>query len=188
MSATTTEPVTEPTAAPPTDETPEDDAYDKPRAMATIAKLRPFQDEAKRLRKELDDLRANEDKAKEDALAEQAQFKQLADKRADKIVELEAKVATIETLQQERDRLANVVDDLVKQQRDGLPEWVIELLDGKDAIGQLAWMSKNRETVTGANGGPTVGIAGVPRPAGNLSREQLIEQEKQRLRGSGRYG
>lgn len=111
------------------------------------------------------------------ALQAQQQFKELADKRADRIVELEATAATIEPLQQERDRLANVVADLVKQQRDGLPEHVIELLEGKDVVEQLAWITKHGATLTGRTGGPTTGVAGLPRPAGNIPREQLIAQE-----------
>lgn len=178
MSATITETVIEPTTdAPHTGETPAAEPFDADRAMKTIANLREYEKEAKRLKKELADLKAAEDTAKDSALAEQAQFKELADKRAEKIVELQTQVKQIETLQQERDRLANVVDGLVKQQREGLPEYVIELLDGKDAVDQLAWITKNRETLTGVNGRPSVGINPAPRPAGPVNRDQLIAQE-----------
>lgn len=178
MSATTAETVTEPTTdAPQTGETPAEEPFDKERAMATIAKLREHEKRAKQLERELAELKTAEDKAKEDALAEQAQFKQLADKRADKIVELSKQLEQIEPLTQERDQLAAVVSDLVKQQRDGLPEHVIELLEGKDVVEQLAWITKHRETLTGRTGGPTTGVASLPRPAGNIPREQLIAQE-----------
>lgn len=185
MSATTAEPVTEQTTdAPPASETPVEEPFDKERAMATIAKLREQEKRAKQLERELAELKTAEDKAKEDALAEQAQFKQLADKRADKIVELSKQLEQIEPLTQERDQLAAVVGDLVKQQREGLPEHVIELLEGKSAVEQLAWITKHRETLTGRTGGPTTGVPGLPRPVTNVSRDEQIraEIEAQRTR------
>lgn len=88
----------------------------------------------------------------EKALAENQQFRELAEKRQERVVELEGQVGQIEQLTTERDELSQALEAILAKEREGLPEAVIELLNDKSPAKQLQWIAANKATLTKANG------------------------------------
>lgn len=90
--------------------------------------------------------------AEDKALAENQQFRELAEKRQERVVELEGQVGQIEQLTTERDELSQALEAILAKEREGLPEAVIELLNDKSPAKQLQWIAANKATLTKANG------------------------------------
>lgn len=98
------------------------------------------------------DRKKAEDEAAEKALAENERFRELAEKRQERVVELEGQVGQIETLTAERDELSQALQSILDKEREGLPEAVIELLNDKSPAKQLQWITANKATLTKSNG------------------------------------
>ena len=97
------------------------------------------------------------DKAEQDALAEQGEFKAMAEKAQARVTELEAEVTQIETLTEERDKYREAVATFAKEARDGIPDYVSELLDTMDPVAQLEYLTKHSKELRGSSkglGGP----------------------------------
>lgn len=95
------------------------------------------------------------DEARTRALAEQGEWKTLAEQHATRITELEGVTRTMQTVEQERDRYKTAVTALLKTQRTDLPQPIQDLLDKLDPVDQLEWIAKNRQAVAGQAGTPT---------------------------------
>ncbi len=72
------------------------------------------------------------------ALAEQGEFKTLAEQRA-------ARIAELEPLATETEQLRMATKALLDRQREGLPEYILPLLDAMPVAGQLEYLAKNRD-------------------------------------------
>jgi HD superfamily phosphohydrolase len=103
-------------------------------------------------------LETEKQQADEKRLAEQGEYKTLAEKRAEELaaaMELaKAKQAEAEKALAERDAHANVLSEHVKKQIDslGLPKPVVQLLEGKTPLERLEWLNANAKDLKGAGG------------------------------------
>lgn len=113
--------------------------------------------------------------AEERALEQQQEFKQLADKRAERILDLEAQVGTLEQITTERDEMQTALRGYLDKERDGLPEHILSLLDDLSPVKQLAWISANR-----ANLGKPNGRGIEPTPKGQ-SDPRIPDEERRKV-------
>jgi hypothetical protein len=116
------------------------------------------------------------EKAAADAIKETGDFKTLSEKQAEKMLELETKLAQTDTLTQERDTYKQALEEHVKKRREGVPADILEILDVLDPLKQLAWLDKNANKHTTQVGGvPATPRAETPS-APNVA--DLIEQRR----------
>lgn len=94
------------------------------------------------------------------ALAEQGEFKTLAEQRAQRIAELEQATEASKSVEKERDRYQAALRSHLDAQRAELPAHILALLDKLDVADQLEWISANRAAVVAKPGD------GVGSPAG----------------------
>ncbi len=113
--------------------------------------------------------------AEENALEQQQEFKTLADKRAERILDLEAQVGTLEQITTERDEMQSALQGYLDKERDGLPEMILSLLEGKSPVEQLAWIAANRDKLGKQNGR---GIE--PTPKGQVD-PKLPDEERRKV-------
>jgi hypothetical protein len=167
--------------------TPADRVYTKAE-MEEIVKYRldrkEEQEKAKRKKAEID--------AREAVLKEQGEYKPLAEQRAERIIELESRVAEAESLTEERDQLAALVQQMVEDELESAPDYVREAISDRSPQAQLEYVRKNREkwaAATEANGTARRGIPATPRGAGAQTREDAVraaEDDLLRRRHGGR--
>jgi hypothetical protein len=98
-----------------------------------------WEEEAERKRKEA------ERKAEEERLQQQEEYKELAEQRQERITQLEVQVGEIPGYKERIEQLEGVVEGYVERLREGLPEYVVELLDGRDYVEQLEWLNNHAE-------------------------------------------
>ena len=89
------------------------------------------------------------------ALAEQNQFKELAEKHAQRIAKLEA-------IEPKAQRYEAALTKLLETQRKSIPEHVITLLDKLDPADQLEWIAMNQTKIVQPSGAPAT-----PKAAGS---------------------
>lgn len=84
----------------------------------------------------------------EKRLAEQNEFKTLAEERAKKLADLEPVATELESLKQNNAALEATIKTSVEAEIKELtlPDAIKELLSGKTLLEQHAWLTKNRET------------------------------------------
>ena len=152
------------TEAPPTGTDPVKTADDKRFTQAELdAIVKDRLDRAQRK------AAADQEKAKADAearaLAEQGEFKTLAEQRQQRIAELENAHEQARATEKERDRYKAALASHVQALRTELPAHLTALLDKLDPVDQLEWMSANhaeltRPTAPDINGGARGGSNG----------------------------
>lgn len=118
------------------------------------------------------------EEAEAKALAQNAEWQALAEKRAEQLTAAEAKLAEVEQIQQRADRYEAVLKTHLEAQRKDLPAHVLTLLDRLDVADQLDWIASNREAL-----GKTqqVGITATPA-ATNGKAVSDAERAKQKQR------
>lgn len=110
--------------------------------------------------------------AEEKRLQEQAEFQKLAETRAEKIVELEAKVSGFEPIQTERDEAMAVIQKIVDAELEHAPDYVKDAISERSAIKQLEYLTEHRDKWTGEKRG----ISPLPRPKNqNMSDEERAQ-------------
>ncbi len=127
-------------------------------------------------------------KAAEDAeakaLADSQKFKELSEKQAARLLELETASGetgkAIEQLNADRDRYRKALEENVKERRKGLGEHIVALLDNLDPIAQLDWLTKNAAKLGGAAGGPP--------PTPNAQNGDVAQKEEARKKFQAGYG
>lgn len=67
------------------------------------------------------------------------------------------------------ERYEKVLNTLLEKEREGLPEHITSLLDGRDPDAQLAWIAENREAIAEAQKPQTVGRGSAPGSGGGVS-------------------
>lgn len=174
------------------EQTSDDESQEEPLSLEQARKLRS---EAKNLRERLREAEStlgelteaekqrkrDADKAEEDRLKEQNEWKDLADRRADRLLELEPLEGQVETLTQERDRYRDALQSYVTAQFEGVPEHIVELLQAKDPVEQLDYLSKHRDSLVKGK------VQGVPdTPAANGTAKLTPEERRKKAAIPGR--
>ena len=123
-------------------------------------------------------------KAEAKALADSQQFKELSEKQAARLLELETASGetgkAIEQLNAERDRYRKALEENVKERKKGLGDHIISLLDNLDPVSQLEWLTKNWAKL-GSN-------AGGPPPTPNAQNGDAAQKEEARKKFQAGYG
>lgn len=98
------------------------------------------------------------------ALADQAKFQELADKRGKQVADLETANATLttqlETVTAKADRHEKALTKLLAEQLKAVPEHLHSLLSKLDAVEQLEWIAGNADKMKTA----TNGVPPTPKP------------------------
>lgn len=170
------------TAQPPADATGETNGgnAEQPIIFASQADLQKYinesiKDRLAREEKKRDEAAAKARKEAEEAALEQnQQFKELADKRAEEILTLEAKLANLDQVQAERDELSGVLSEFLEKERDGIPQHVLALLDELSPVKQLRYIAANRASFSPK----TNGVPATPKADHDPSLS--IEQKRER--------
>lgn len=176
-----TEQPTAETTAPPEHATEDQNGGKDAITFASQKDLQDYINETLKKRLEREERKREEAEAKarkeaeEKALEQQQEFKQLADKRAERILDLEAQVGTLEQITSERDELQTALQGYLDKERDGLPEHILSLLNDLSPVKQLAWISANRASLGKQNGR---GIE--PTPKGQ-SDPRIPDEERRRV-------
>lgn len=105
------------------------------------------------------------EEAESKALADQAKFQELADKRGKQVTDLETLNATLttqlETVTAKADRHEKALLTLLAEQLKAVPEHLHSLLSKLDAVEQLEWIAGNADKMKTA----TNGVPPTPKPA-----------------------
>lgn len=99
------------------------------------------------------------EEAESKALADQAKFQELADKRGKQVTDLETANATLttqlEAVTTKADRHEKAIQALLAEQMKAVPEHLHSLLSKLDAVEQLEWIAGNADKLkTATNGVP----------------------------------
>lgn len=103
------------------------------------------------------------------ALAEQNQFKELAEKHAQRIAQLEA-------IEPKAQRYEAALVKLLEAQRKSIPEHVITLLDKLDVADQLEWIATNQAKIAPPSGAPAT-----PKATGSNTTPEDREQARNEM-------
>lgn len=104
-------------------------------------------------------------------LAEQQKFKELADKHAAKVAEIEPQLATVS---EKAERYEKALTGYLATLRKAVPTNILPLLDKLDVVDQLEWIGANADKTAAPT---TQGIPATPKPAGNTTQ---ADKEKAR--------
>lgn len=104
------------------------------------------------------------EEAEAKALADQAKFQELADKRGQKLSELETATADLtvklESEAAKAQRYEKALTTMLTEQRKRVPEHLHSLLDKLDPVEQLEWVAANGDKLA------ATGVPATPKPAG----------------------
>ena len=150
---------------------------------------------ADRLRREKEKSEKASQKTKEAAeaqkLAEQEKFKELAEKHGLKITGLEAnletQVAELEDTTGKIDRLEEALKALLEAQKEGLPDFILPLLDKMDPVDQLEYLAANRESLVKGGGDGAGGVPPSPKPKGDPEKISDDDRRKQAVSARSYY-
>lgn len=155
------------------------DDFDADKAWTLVQNLRSEVDEMKAERKAAKDEAAaatrKAQEAEEAKLAENEQYRELADKRAERLLELEPLEPRIKEVEAERDQYRDALQSHVDAMTKDIPEHVRELLTGKSPIETLAWLDKHGESFRKS------GATGVPDTPSPNGEHKMSDEEKRRL-------
>lgn len=170
-------------ATPPESPANRGQAADKEERRFTQADLDRLIDE--RLKREREKSAKAAEKAKADAeakaLEEGNQFKELADKRAAKIAELEAQASEMETVRTRQADYEKAITGYLMTEKNGLSEPILALLEKLDPLDQLAWIAENKAKLLPANNGKAQ-HSPVPATPAPDNGKSLSDAERERRR------
>ncbi len=157
----------------------QEEEFDKPRAMATITKLREFERTAKTqiaaFEKAQADAKKAADAAEKARLTEAGEYKALAE-------QAQAKVAELEPHKARADRYEASLTKLLAEERKGLPKHVLTLLDKLDPADQLDYIAENREALTAKPQQPPPNINGAAGTGGKQEADPKVRDAELRAR------
>lgn len=129
------------------------------------------------------------EEAEAKALEEQKEYQQLAEKRQQKIADLEAEVQSLnESLSEIEPKAKKYQETLQKRldaEMEGVPEHIQSLLEDRDPVDQLDWLTENREEIAPQEERPT-GSRPSPQPSGqpiHQSDKEAKEDARSRISG-----
>lgn len=109
------------------------------------------------------------EEAEAKALEEQKEYQQLAEKRQQKIADLEAEVQSLNEslseLEPKAKKYQETLEKRLEAEMEGVPEHIQSLLADRDPVDQLDWLTENREQVSPQEERPT-GSRPSPQPSG----------------------
>lgn len=118
-------------------------------------------------------------------LEENQEYQKLAEQRAKRLSELEP-------LKDKAERYEAALTKLLAEERKGVPEYVIPILDKLEPDEQLAWIAEHKgsfpaPTDTQQQQRTTRALPQTPRPAAPQAPPDLVAAQEKQLRESGRY-
>lgn len=179
--------LTEPATPPATDPGQEPKTYDEDYVKKLRAEAAEHRTKARDVQKQLDAQQEELDKARKaqeakaaDKLKEQGEFKALAEQYATRISELEPLEAKVE-------RYETIITGMLENQREGLPEYVTQLLDKMDPVEQLSWLTENKARFSQQPAEPAQprGLAGFNPATGQPAKETDAQRIARQRRQSG---
>lgn len=156
-----------------------DDDFDPKTAWKLVQNLRSEVDELKADRNKANDAATKAEREKQEAeeakLAENEEYKTLAEKRAERILELAPLENKVEELEAERNQYRDALQAHVDATLKGVPDYVRDALAGKSPIEVMDYVSKHAEAFkkTGASGVPDN-----PNPNGDT---KMSDEERRKL-------
>jgi hypothetical protein len=133
------------------------------------------------------EMEAERQKAEADAEAQKLEaeqkFKELAEQRANRVVELEKELTRIPDLEAQVEAAHQALTAQLEALRDGVPAHILELISERDLPSQLDWLTKHRgEYVTGS--ATTKGVPATPKANANgIPEEEKLKQAARTWRG-----
>ncbi len=134
----------------------------------------------KKLKREFEQ---TQEQARTQELEDTAQWQELAQKRQGQIIELQQRVDTLEKAAETAAKNEKSLLAYVDKLKDGVPESILGLLEGKDAADQLEWLTANAESfLKGEDKGDEEGesdeLTPTPPPSGD---SKMTETERRRM-------
>lgn len=134
----------------------------------------------KKLKREFEQ---TQEQARTQELEDTAQWQELAQKRQGQIVELQQRVDTLEKVAETAAKNEKSLLAYVDKLKNGVPDSILGLLDGKDAADQLEWLTANAEGFTrsedkGDGEGEGGELTPTPPPSGD---SKMTETERRRM-------
>jgi multidrug efflux pump subunit AcrA (membrane-fusion protein) len=123
-------------------------------------------------------LKAKEDREREEAKAkEQGEYQQLADRYKAELDDAKPKLESL-------DRYVEAVKGLAETELKALPEEVRDMAPSVDnPLDVLAWLPKGKKLAGKLTGEAKPGMGRDPKPAGSVTPEEAVQQNKQAMRG-----
>lgn len=95
------------------------------------------------------------------ALADQGEFKKLAESRGQELAEANKRLEELDALKKDNARLSKALADQIAAQTKDLPDYLRELLASKDPVSQMDWLTANADKLK------TPAAAAAPAPGIN---------------------
>jgi myosin heavy subunit len=139
-------------------------------------------------RKREDAERKASEAAREKALQENEQYKELAEERARKIAELEGSIGELSPFKDRSERYEATLKAQLEAQMEAVPEHIKKLLADRDPVDQLSYLTENREVLMGTQEPPAgVGSNGgrddSPRSVWDLPADEFRRMQEQVANG-----
>ena len=128
-------------------------------------------------RKATDAANKAKEEAEQKALAEQGEWKTLAEKYQGEIQSLTATLESQKAHEKTIERLTSVLKSRLETDRKGLPEPILKLLDRLDVADQMEWLASNPDMLKSAKD-QTVGTP--PRSQGSKGQPTSIQLPERR--------
>lgn len=155
------------------------DDFDAGKAWTLVQNLRGEVDEMKAERKaakeQLTEAERKAQEAEEAKLAENEEYKTLAEKRAERILELAPLESQVKDLEAERDQYRDALQAHVDATLKGVPDYVRDALAGKSPIEVMEYVSKHGESFR------KQGASGVPDSPNPNGDHKMSDEEKRKL-------
>lgn len=129
-------------------------------------------------RKEAEKQRKAEAAARQQALEENEQFKELAEEKANRVAELEAELEDLKPYKDSSERYREVLDSQLEAQKKDLPGYIKDLLEEKDPAEQLRYLSEHGSEFAEKPAGSSPS----PRPAEGQTDQQADKEAKEATR------
>lgn len=127
------------------------------------------------------------EEAEAKALEDQKEYQSLAEKRQEKIGELEAEVerlsGVVADVEPKAKKYQATLEKELEARMEGVPDYIKGLLEGRDPVDQLTWLTENHEQVTGPQDRPS-GSRPSPNPSGPTTTQtdkEAKETERSRV-------
>lgn len=143
----------------------------------TKAKLKAVNAESAERRRALAEADKKREADEQARLAEQGQYKELADKLKTQVADAEKQMADLQTAKSASERYEKALKARADAEIAKLPEVFKPLLAKLDPVEQLEWLAANADKIAS-------GKSGVPKSPNGAEEKELSEEQKQEARAS----